>query len=121
MTGSGTFQRTLTRWSTFVFFIAIAVLPALAQSGSLHGTVADTTGAVIPAATITVTGADGSIHTAIATGTGAYGVDPLAPAAILCRPRPQALPRSTRLRCRSSVIGSRPGTSPSSCPWMWSR
>jgi hypothetical protein len=79
MTGSGTFQRTLTRWSTFVFFIAIAVLPALAQSGSLHGTVADTTGAVIPAATITVTGADGSIHTAIATGTGAYGVDPLAP------------------------------------------
>ncbi|MDR3792804.1 MAG: TonB-dependent receptor [Terracidiphilus sp.] len=64
---------------TFLFLLLFSALPALAQTGSLHGTVADPTGAVIPSATVTATGQDGTAHTATSTASGAYSVEPLAP------------------------------------------
>jgi hypothetical protein len=64
---------------TFLCFLLLSTLPVLAQTGSLHGTVADPTGAVIPSAMVTATGLDGTPHTATSTSTGAYAIDPLAP------------------------------------------
>src|SRR5690348_2193334 len=52
---------------------------AQSQTGSIHGTVTDPTGAVIPSSTITVAGPDGQSHSATSGATGAYAVENLAP------------------------------------------
>jgi hypothetical protein len=79
MTKSITIRRTLTHWSTFLLFTLVFALPVMAQTGSLHGTVADPSGAVIPSARVTVTGQDGASHAATSTATGAYSVEQLPP------------------------------------------
>jgi hypothetical protein len=79
MTNLDTARRTLAHWSTFLLFTLVFALPAMAQTGSLHGTVADPSGAVIPSAQVTVTGQDGASHAAKSTATGAYSVEQLTP------------------------------------------
>ncbi|HEX4756467.1 MAG TPA: TonB-dependent receptor [Terracidiphilus sp.] len=62
-------------------FIIGAALTAGAQTqtGSIHGTVTDPTGAVIPASTITLSGADGTSKTATSGDAGAYAIEQVAP------------------------------------------
>jgi hypothetical protein len=79
MTTLKTPYRTLLHWSAFLFLALFASLPVLAQTGSIHGTVTDPSGAVISSATVTVTGVDGANHSATSTATGAYAVEQLAP------------------------------------------
>ena len=60
----------------------LTIAPARAQSvyGSIFGTVADTTGAVVPGATVTVTDeSKGTVVTVISNGTGDYAVTHLIP------------------------------------------
>jgi hypothetical protein len=52
---------------------------AQSSTGSIHGTVTDPTGAVIPASTVTVTEGDGQSRTATAGASGAYAIENLAP------------------------------------------
>ena len=54
---------------------------AQAATGSIHGTVADPSGAVVPSASITVTGQNGSSNSAVSGGNGAYVINGLAPGA----------------------------------------
>ena len=49
--------------------------PAQAQTGSIHGTVADPSGAVVPATTITLTSPDGASKFALSGGDGAYAFE----------------------------------------------
>jgi hypothetical protein len=63
---------------------ALAVIPAtagLAQIASLHGTVTDPTGAVIPNATVTLTAASGATQSAISDKSGTYSFPGLPPGA----------------------------------------
>src|SRR5271166_3605565 len=60
----------------------LTIAPAHAQSvyGSVFGTVTDTTGAVIPGATVTLTDeAKGTVETAVTNGTGDYNISHLVP------------------------------------------
>jgi hypothetical protein len=50
-----------------------------AQTGSIHGTVTDPSGAVIPSATITLTSKEGSSRSATSGGNGAFAIDRLEP------------------------------------------
>src|SRR3974390_1573203 len=61
--------------------LMVAALAARAQSptGSVHGTVTDPTGAVIPSSTITLTAADGATRTATSGAAGEYTIDQVAP------------------------------------------
>ena len=57
-----------------IFVMLIASL-ALAQTGSIGGTVSDKTGAVVQGATVTATSLETkAVHTATTTGTGAYSI-----------------------------------------------
>jgi len=56
-----------------------ALAGAQTQTGSIHGTITDPTGAVLPASTVTVTDGNGQSHTATSNGNGAYAVEQLAP------------------------------------------
>jgi len=74
------------RAASYVALLATGCLltlaPARAQSvyGSIFGTVTDTTGAVIPGATVTVTDeAKGTVVTVVSNGTGDYTVSHLVP------------------------------------------
>lgn len=64
-----------------LFLISVLISTILAQSpiGGLHGTVSDPSGAVIPDATITVTGLDGATYTAQSGADGSYDFSRLAP------------------------------------------
>ncbi|HEV2485508.1 MAG TPA: carboxypeptidase regulatory-like domain-containing protein [Terracidiphilus sp.] len=53
--------------------------PAQAQTGSIHGTVADPSGAVVPSASITLTSQGGDSKFAISGGDGAFAIDSLEP------------------------------------------
>jgi len=61
--------------------LVVASVAARAQSpaGSVHGTVTDPTGAVIPSSTITLTAADGTTKTATSGAAGEYAIDHVAP------------------------------------------
>lgn len=61
--------------------LMIASLMSRAQSpaGSVHGTVTDPTGAVIPASTVTLTAADGTLRTAKSGSAGEYSIDQVVP------------------------------------------
>ena len=74
------------RAASYLALLAIGCLltiaPARAQSvyGSIFGTVTDTTGAVVPGATVTVTDeAKGTVETVTSNGTGDYTVSHLVP------------------------------------------
>ena len=54
---------------------------AQAANGSIHGTVTDPSGAVIPSATVTVIGENGSSNSAVTSGNGVYVINGLAPGA----------------------------------------
>jgi len=56
-----------------------ATLPAAAQAvtGSIHGTVADPSGAVVPSATVTLTGQAGASRFALSGGDGAFAINSL--------------------------------------------
>jgi hypothetical protein len=56
-----------------------ALASAQTQAGSIHGTITDPTGAVIPSATVTVTGGNGQSRTATSGSNGAYAFEQLAP------------------------------------------
>jgi hypothetical protein len=60
-------------------FLLLSAIPALAQMGSIHGTVTDPSGAVIPSATVTATSDDGAAHTGTSTASGAYSIAQLTP------------------------------------------
>jgi Carboxypeptidase regulatory-like domain/TonB-dependent Receptor Plug Domain len=75
-------RRTTCLISQFALSCALIVLPALGQTtaGSIYGTVADSSGAVVPGATVTVT----NVHTAVAKtskvdATGDYNFPVLEP------------------------------------------
>src|SRR6266851_968202 len=60
--------------------LLIATTPAFAQStGQVTGVVKDSTGAALPDATVTVTGADGAKHEASTSPDGSYTVSDLPP------------------------------------------
>ena len=56
-----------------------ALTAAQAQTGSIRGTVADPSGAVVPSASITLTGPNGSSSFALSGGDGAFVINGLAP------------------------------------------
>jgi hypothetical protein len=62
----------------FIIGVALAA-GAQTQTGSIHGTVTDPTGAVIPSSTITLSGADGASKTATSGDSGAYSIEQVAP------------------------------------------
>ena len=63
----------------FVLLILTAALPAQTGSGTLRGRVTDPTGAVIPQASVTATGAKGQKATAVTDNQGAYELKGLSP------------------------------------------
>jgi hypothetical protein len=65
----------------FIFLLAAAVVPAVAQSptATLSGKVVDQTGAVIPQATVTVTASGGKQSTATTDPEGGFEIPALAP------------------------------------------
>jgi hypothetical protein len=65
---------------SIAIFLAAMISVAVAQSdrGTLAGTILDNTGAVVPKATITITGADtGSVYNAVSSSAGSYRVPDL--------------------------------------------
>jgi carboxypeptidase family protein len=66
--------------AVLLLLFAFAASAAFAQTaGSLHGKVADPSGAVIPGATVTVKSSTGQTATATSSGDGSYDVKNLAP------------------------------------------
>src|SRR5580704_6907093 len=63
----------------FVLLMLAASLPAQTGSGTLRGRVTDPTGAVIPQATVTATGAKGQKATTVTDNQGAYELKGLSP------------------------------------------
>ncbi|HEV2133314.1 MAG TPA: carboxypeptidase regulatory-like domain-containing protein [Terracidiphilus sp.] len=61
------------------FIICATLATAQSQTGSIHGTITDPTGAVIPSSTVTIAGPDGQSHSATSGASGAYAVERLAP------------------------------------------
>jgi hypothetical protein len=61
------------------FFIGVLSAVSQSQTGSIHGTVADPTGAVVPSATVTLTSQSGASRFAMSGGNGAFAIDALAP------------------------------------------
>jgi len=62
---------------TVTVFVALFATMAIAQSdrGALAGTITDSTGAVVPNATITVTGVDtGTVYNAVSSSSGDYRI-----------------------------------------------
>jgi hypothetical protein len=61
--------------------LLFAGLPATAaaQTGSIHGTVTDPSGAVIPASTVTLSNSNGFSSTTTSGGDGTFAIDSLEP------------------------------------------
>jgi len=64
--------------SLLLLFVSFP-LSTQAQTGSIHGTVADPSGAVVPSASITLTGRNGASKFVMSGGDGAFVIDGLAP------------------------------------------
>src|SRR6266702_7116544 len=75
--------RRFTTWSICVAFLLcmITVLPIAAQvqTGSIHGTVSDPTGAVIPSASIVLSNKDGLSKQLTSGADGSFTIDHLVP------------------------------------------
>src|SRR5271163_3804859 len=65
--------------SPCLFAQAAAQAPSSSSTGSMHGTVSDPTGAVIPNASVSVTSASGQVFSAVSDGAGAYAIHGLPP------------------------------------------
>jgi hypothetical protein len=65
----------------FAALLLFASLPAtaVAQSGSIHGTVTDPSGAVIPASTVTLSNSNGFSRTTTSGGDGTFAIDRIEP------------------------------------------
>src|SRR5258708_3951664 len=61
--------------------IILLTLPAFAQTATLRGQVTDESGAIVPAATVTITGPGGLSKTAVAGNDGSYSFADLPPGA----------------------------------------
>jgi hypothetical protein len=75
-------RRAILKLGTILALLAFAVAPALAQinSGSMSGTVSDSSGAVIPNAKITATEAQsGTVYNTVANASGIYTLPTLLP------------------------------------------
>src|SRR6266852_4298418 len=73
-------QSSIVRLRLTAATLLIATTPAFAQStGQVTGVVKDSTGAALPDATVTVTGADGAKHEASTSPDGSYTVSDLPP------------------------------------------
>ena len=72
-------MRTFLNFAGGALLMCAALAGAQSNTGSIHGTITDPSGAVIPASTITVTAVGGQAQTATSGGNGAYTVGPLAP------------------------------------------
>jgi hypothetical protein len=59
--------------------VFITALPGFAQTATVHGTIADPTGAVVPNATVTITDASGVAHSALSDRNGNYSFAQLPP------------------------------------------
>jgi hypothetical protein len=68
-----------TRFVYWVFSTLLACLPVLGQTVSLRGQVTDESGALVPAATVTLNGPAGLVKTAKAASDGTYSFTDLAP------------------------------------------
>jgi hypothetical protein len=71
------FQRSVQNVLIVGIFVALCATLGVAQSdrGSLAGTISDSTGAVVPNAAVTVTGADtGTVYNAVSTSSGDYRI-----------------------------------------------
>jgi hypothetical protein len=62
-----------------LLMVASFAARAQAPMGTVHGTVTDPTGAVIPSSTVTLTAADGASKTATSGAAGEYSIDQVAP------------------------------------------
>jgi len=82
--------RTIRRCCALVGFLLVGASPLMAQGvGSIGGTVADTSGAVLPGATVTITlegGGIGSGQTAVTNDQGVYQFTRLVPGTYSVRP-----------------------------------
>jgi hypothetical protein len=65
-------------FSTFLLFAGLPVI-AVAQTGGIHGTVTDPTGAVIPNSTVSLSNKDGLSKTTTSGADGTYEIDRLEP------------------------------------------
>src|SRR5271163_817825 len=65
--------------SPCLFAQGAAQAPSSSSTGSMHGTVSDPTGAVIPNASVSVTSASGQVFSAVSDGAGAYAIHGLPP------------------------------------------
>ena len=76
--------------------LIVASLAARAQApmGSVHGTVSDPTGAVIPSATVTLTAADGASKTATSGAAGEYAIEHLASGTYIVTATAEGFPTS---------------------------
>ena len=91
--GSGTHRATVNLFSitrsarcefarSFFALFALAVISAgscFAQTPSLHGTITDPTGAVVPNANVTITDSSGTIRSAVSDKNGSYSFVGLSP------------------------------------------
>ena len=78
-----------------------------AQTGTqLHGKVTDESGAVVPGAVVSATGADGRVHTAIAGGGGTYSITGLMPGTFTVQASSQSLATAqpVTVRLQGSVL-----------------
>src|SRR6202142_3478083 len=73
-----------------------SVLSAQTSSGTLRGRVTDPTGAVIPQATVSATGANGQKATAITNSQGAYELKGLSPGSYTVKTVAKAVLKSTK-------------------------
>src|SRR5271169_3128711 len=62
-----------------LFSISLGSVSAQTSSGTLRGKISDPSGAVVPLATVTATGADGKVHAVQSNRDGVYEVRGLAP------------------------------------------
>ncbi len=76
--------------------LVVASLVARAQSpaGSVHGTITDPTGAVIPSSTITLTAADGTSRSATSGASGEYSINQVAPGSYTVSASAEGFPAS---------------------------
>jgi len=87
--------------------LMVASLAGRAQTpaASIHGTVADPTGAVIPSSTVTLTAADGASKTATSGAAGEYTIENVAPGSYTVTANADGFPTSAPRTL--SVIGSK--------------
>ena len=105
------------RWfvvAAFLLLFASGTLFAQASSGTLRGTVADPTGAVIPGAVVTATSATGQKTSSVTDNVGNYEIKGLAPGTYTVNANAKGFSRLSATECRrrcwtSAKVGYRSG------------